>query len=263
MAFQAFFAIYPILFILNYKNLIKVYRMRRVLVTGGNRGIGAAICICLKKLGYDVIGSYHANHEQAAAFSKEHDIPFYGFDVANPADTEQKLQEIIKNHGAIDCLVHNAGITRDGFFHKMTLNRWQEVLQTNLFSCFQVTHPLIQGMRERNFGRLVYVTSVNAVKGQVGQTNYCAAKAGLVGFVKSLALENANKNITVNAIAPGYTGTDMVSAMDESVLAKIIETIPAKRLAKPEEIADSVAFLLSDKASYITGTTLHINGGMY
>ena len=159
--------------------------------------------------------------------------------------------------------MHNAGITNDGFFHKMTLERWQNVLQTNLLSCFQVTHPLIQGMRERSFGRLVYVTSVNALKGQIGQTNYCAAKAGLIGFVKALALENANKNITVNAIAPGYTETDMVSAMNESVLSHIVETIPAKRLAKPEEIADSVAFLLSDKASYITGTTLHINGGMY
>jgi acetoacetyl-CoA reductase len=159
--------------------------------------------------------------------------------------------------------VHNAGITNDGFFHKMTLERWQNVLQTNLLSCFQVTHPIIQGMRERNFGRLVYVTSVNALKGQIGQTNYCAAKAGLIGFVKALALENANKNITVNAIAPGYTETDMVSAINESVLSQIIETIPTKRLAKPEEIADSVAFLLSHKASYITGTTLHINGGMY
>ncbi|MEI7493987.1 MAG: beta-ketoacyl-ACP reductase [Alphaproteobacteria bacterium] len=237
--------------------------MHSVLVTGGNRGIGAAICICLKELGYNVIGSYNANHEQAAAFSKKYDIPFYSFDLANPEITEQKIQEILKNHGPIDCLVHNAGITNDGFFHKMTLERWQNVLQTNLLSCFQVTHPLIQGMRERSFGRLVYVTSVNALKGQIGQTNYCAAKAGLIGFVKALALENANKNITVNAIAPGYTETDMVSAMNESVLSQIVETIPAKRLAKPEEIADSVAFLLSDKASYITGTTLHINGGMY
>lgn len=237
--------------------------MRSVLVTGGNRGIGAAICICLKKLGYNVIGSYNSNHEQAAAFSKEHAIPFYSFDLANPDITDQKIQEILNNHGNIDCLVHNAGITSDGFFHKMTLDRWQKVLQTNLLSCFQVTHPLIQGMRERNFGRLVYVTSVNALKGQIGQTNYCAAKAGLIGFVKALALENANKNITVNAIAPGYTETEMVSAINESVLTQIIELIPAKRLGKPEEIAESVAFLLSDKASYITGTTLHINGGMY
>jgi len=237
--------------------------MRRVLVTGGNRGIGASICITLKKLGYDVIGSYHANHEQAATFSKKHDIPLYSFDVANPDNTQKKLQEIIAHHGPIDCLVHNAGITRDGFFHKMTLDNWQNVLQTNLLSCFQITHPLIQGMRERNFGRLVYITSVNALKGQIGQTNYCAAKAGLIGFVKALSLENANKNITINAIAPGYTETDMVSVIDESILAKIVETIPARRLAKPEEIADSVAFLLSDKASYITGTTLHINGGMY
>lgn len=237
--------------------------MRRVLVTGGNRGIGAAICVCLKKQGYDVIGSYNSNHTQAETFSKKHDIPFYSFDTEDPVDTEKKIHHIMKHHGPFDGLVHNAGITRDGFFHKMTLDRWQKVLYTNLLSCYQVTHPLIQGMRERNFGRLVYITSVNALKGQAGQTNYSAAKSGLIGFVKSLALENANKNITVNAIAPGYTATDMVSAMDELVLAKVIDTIPAKRLARPEEIADSVAFLLSDKASYITGTTLHINGGMF
>ena len=237
--------------------------MRNVLVTGGNRGIGAAICICLKKLGYNVIGTYNTNHEQAATFSKEHSIPFYGFDLSNPEQTQEKIQIILDKHGQIDCLVHNAGITSDGFFHKMTLENWQKVLQTNLLSCFQVTHPLIQGMRERNFGRLVYITSVNALKGQIGQTNYCAAKAGLIGFVKALALENANKNITVNAIAPGYTETDMVASIDPSILAKIVESIPSKRLGKPEEIADSIAFFLSDKASYITGTTLHINGGLY
>ncbi len=237
--------------------------MRRVLVTGGNRGIGAAISITLKKLGYDVIASYNVNHEQAASFSKEHSIPVYGFNLAAPDESQERVADILKNHGPIDCLVHNAGITRDGFFHKMTLGRWQEVLQTNLFSCFQVTRPLIEGMRERNFGRLIYITSVNALRGQVGQTNYCAAKAGLIGFVKALALENAAKGITVNAIAPGYTGTDMVTAIDEAVLAKIIETIPAKRLATVQEIADSVAYLISDKASYITGTTLNINGGMY
>ncbi len=237
--------------------------MRRVLVTGGNRGIGAAISVTLKNLGYEVIASYNSNHEQAANFSKEHKIPVYSFNLSDPSATEATIAEILKNHGPIDCLVHNAGITRDGFFHKMTIDRWQEVLQTNLFSCFQVTRPLIEGMRERNFGRLIYITSVNALKGQVGQTNYCAAKAGLIGFVKSLALENAAKGITVNAIAPGYTNTDMVSAINETVLAKIIDTIPAKRLATPEEIAESVAYLISDKASYITGTTLHINGGMY
>ncbi len=237
--------------------------MRSVLVTGGNRGIGAAICICLKKLGYNVIGTYNTNHEQAATFSKEHSIPFYSFDLANPEQTQEKLQEILKIHGSIDCLVHNAGITCDGFFHKMTLDRWQKVLQTNLLSCFQVTHPLIQGMRERNFGRLIYLTSVNALKGQIGQTNYCAAKAGLIGFVKALALENANKNITVNAIAPGYTDTDMVASINQSTLEKIVESIPAKRLGRPEEIAECIAFLLSEKASYITGSTLHVNGGLY
>lgn len=237
--------------------------MRNVLVTGGNRGIGAAICICLKKLSYNVIGTYNTNHEQAAAFSKEHSIPFYGFDLSNPEQTQEKIQMILDKHGQIDCLVHNAGMTCDGFFHKMTLDRWQKVLHTNLLSCFQVTHPLIQGMRERNFGRLIYLTSVNALKGQIGQTNYCAAKAGLIGFVKALALENANKNITVNAIAPGYTETDMVAAIDQSTLEKIVDSIPSKRLGKPQEIADCIAFLLSENASYITGSTMHVNGGLY
>ena len=237
--------------------------MRRVLITGGNRGIGAAISITLKNLGYDVIASYNTNHEQAARFSKEHDIPVYGFNIIDPISTQEKIIEILKNHGPVDCLVHNAGITRDGFFHKMTMDNWLEVLQTNLLSCFQVTRPLIEGMRDRKFGRLIYITSVNALKGQVGQTNYSAAKSGLIGFVKSLALENASKGITVNAIAPGYTDTDMVAGIAESLLNKIIETIPAKRLATVQEIADSVAYLISEKANYITGTTLHINGGMF
>ena len=237
--------------------------MQQVLVTGGNRGIGAAICLSLKKLGYDVIGTYKNNHQQAEDFSKTHSIPFYSFDLANSQQTQEAITKILAQHGAIDCLVHNAGITSDGFFHKMSLENWQKVIQTNLMSCFQVTHPLIQGMRERSFGRLVYLTSVNALKGQIGQTNYCASKAGLIGFVKALALENANKNITVNAIAPGYTNTDMVADIDQSILEKIVDSIPAKRLGTPEEIAECVAFLLSDKASYITGSTLHVNGGMY
>lgn len=237
--------------------------MRQVLVTGGNRGIGAAICLSLKELGYNVIGTYNNNHQQANDFSKTHSIPFYSFDLANPQQTQEAIAKILAQHGAIDCLVHNAGITSDGFFHKMSLDNWQKVIQTNLMSCFQITHPLIQGMRERSFGRLVYLTSVNALKGQVGQTNYCASKAGLIGFVKALALENANKNITVNAIAPGYTNTDMVADIDKSILEKIVDSIPAKRLGTPEEIAECVAFLLSDKSSYITGSTLHINGGLY
>lgn len=237
--------------------------MRRVLVTGGSRGIGAAISTTLKQLGYEVIATYNQNHVQADNFSKKHSIPVYSFDQSDHAATQTKITEILKNHGPIDCLVHNAGITRDGFFHKMTIENWQDVLQVNLFSCFQVTRPLIEGMRERNFGRLIYITSVNALKGQVGQTNYCAAKSGLIGFVKSLALENASKGITVNAIAPGYTDTDMVNTINEATLAKIVETIPTKRLATVQEIADGVAYLISDKASYITGSTLHINGGMY
>lgn len=237
--------------------------MQTVLITGGNRGIGAAITLHLKKLDYKVIGTYNNNHQQAEDFSKKHGIPFHGFDIANPEQTLEEITKIINIHGPIDCLVHNAGITSDGFFHKMTLENWQKVIQTNLMSCFQITHPLIQGMRERGFGRLVYLTSVNALKGQIGQTNYCAAKAGVIGFVKALALENAAKNITVNAIAPGYTNTDMVAGIDQPILDKIIDSIPTKRLGTPEEIAECVAFLLNDKAGYITGSTLHVNGGMY
>jgi acetoacetyl-CoA reductase len=237
--------------------------MRRVLVTGGIRGIGAAISLKLKSQGYDVIASYNANHEKAKEFSNKHNIPVYGFDVSDPEITQKSITEIIDKHGAIDSLVHNAGITKDGFFHKMTYERWHQVLSTNLLSCFQVTRPLIENMREKNFGRLVYISSVNGFKGQAGQSNYSAAKAGLIGFAKSLALENASKGITVNTIAPGYTDTEMVSAIDETVLNKIIDTIPAKRLAMADEIAELVAFLLSDKAAYITGTTMHINGGMY
>lgn len=237
--------------------------MRKVLVTGGIRGIGAAISLKLKANGYDVIASYNSNHEKAKEFSQQYDIPVYGFDVSDPEITQKAMAEIIDKHGFVDSLVHNAGITKDGFFHKMTYERWYQVLTTNLLSCFQVTRPLIENMREKNFGRLVYISSINGFKGQAGQSNYSAAKAGLIGFTRSLALENAAKGITVNTVAPGYTDTEMVSAIDETVLNKIIDTIPAKRLAMADEIAESVAFLLSDKAAYITGTTMHINGGMY
>lgn len=240
-----------------------MHDMRKVLVTGGIRGIGAAISLKLKEQGYGVIATYNANHEKAQEFSKQHNIPVYGFDVSDPEITQKSITDIINKHGTIDSLVHNAGITKDGFFHKMTYERWHQVLTTNLLSCFQVTRPLIENMREKNFGRLVYISSINGFKGQAGQTNYSAAKAGLIGFARSLALENAAKGITVNTIAPGYTDTEMVSAIDENVLNKIIDTIPAKRLALADEIAESVAFLLSDKAAYITGTTMHINGGMF
>lgn len=237
--------------------------MRKVLVTGGTRGIGAAIALKLKEQNYHVIATYNSNHEAAKTFSSQHNIPVYSFNVAAPENSQKVINEIIQKHGAIDSLVHNSGITKDGFFHKMTYEKWHEVIATNLLSCFQVTQPLINDMREKCFGRIIYISSINAFKGQAGQTNYSASKAGLIGFAKSLALENASKGITVNTIAPGYTDTEMVSAIDSTVLNKIIETIPAKRLATSEEVAESVAYLLSDKAGYITGTTLHINGGMF
>ena len=236
--------------------------MKNVLVTGGSRGIGAAISLRLKREGYFVIASYNSNHHKAEDFSKTHGIPTYSFNVANARDCEKNIAKIIADHGNIDALIHNAGITKDGFFHKMPLENWVDVMETNLMSCFYVTKPLIEHMRNRNYGRLIYLSSVNAIKGQAGQTNYTAAKAGIIGFVRSLALENANKGITVNAVAPGYTDTDMVGAIGESILSKIIEMIPSKRLGRPEEIAETINFLMSDGASYITGTTININGGM-
>lgn len=235
--------------------------MRTALVTGGTRGIGAAIAIYLKGLGYRVASTYAGHQETAEQFSKEHGIPVYRWDVKNYEACQQGVGLVQQDLGPIEILVNNAGITKDAFFHKMYPQQWTEVLETNLISVFNMTHPVISGMRERSFGRIVNISSINGLKGQMGQTNYSASKAGLIGFTKSLALENANKNITVNAIAPGYIGTDMVAHVAPEILSKIIALIPAARLGQPDEVARCVAFLVADDASFITGMTLSVNGG--
>ncbi len=230
-------------------------------VTGGTRGIGAAICIALKKLGYTVIANYNRNKDAAEAFSKEHHIPVYSWDVGSAEACEKALSEISKNHGVVDILVHNAGITEDVFFHKMSREAWDHVLTTNLTSCFNMTRPLIEAMRQQNFGRVVFISSVNGLRGQLGQTNYCASKAGVVGFAKALALENARRGVTVNVVAPGYINTDMVRHVPTQILDQIITQIPMGRLGEANEVAHCVAFLVDEKSSFITGETLSINGG--
>jgi len=236
---------------------------RVAVVTGGTRGIGAAIAKALKDAGRTVAATYHGNEEAAHKFMADTGIACFKFDVANEASVEAGVKQIVDTLGPVDILVNNAGITRDGFLHKMSLEAWQSVLDTNLTSCFLMSRAVIGGMRERSWGRIVNISSINGQKGQLGQTNYSAAKAGMIGFTKALAQENANKGITVNAIAPGYIATDMVAAMDKAVLDKITAQIPAGRLGAPEEIANCVKFLTADDNSWMTGSTLTINGGQY
>jgi acetoacetyl-CoA reductase len=239
-------------------------RMNHIaLVTGGTRGIGKAIAEALQEKGYTVIATYHGNDEAAQMFHKKTGIPIYKWDVSQFEACQQGVAEITRDHGPIDILVNNAGITRDSMMHKMSPQQWNEVLMTNLSSCFNVTRCVIEGMRERNFGRIISISSVNGQKGQVGQVNYSAAKAGVIGFTKALALENAAKGITVNAIAPGYTNTEMVQAVPQPVLEKIIAQVPVGRLGLAEEVARTVIFLADDASGYITGTTLSLNGGQY
>jgi acetoacetyl-CoA reductase len=237
---------------------------RTALITGGSRGIGAAISRALQAEGCKVAASYAGNDEAAAAFSKETGIPTFKWDVASPQACADGIKAVEAAVGPIDILVNNAGITKDAMFHKMTLEQWQAVINTNLNSLFNMTHPLWNGMRDRGFGRIVCISSINGQKGQMGQANYSAAKAGEIGFVKALAQEGAAKGITVNAICPGYIGTDMVKAVPEKVMnERILPFIPVGRVGEPEEIARAVAFLVSDKAGFITGATLSINGGQY
>ncbi|MBI1869326.1 MAG: acetoacetyl-CoA reductase [Methylocystis sp.] len=233
-------------------------------VTGGTRGIGAAISKALKAAGYTVAANYAGNDAAAAKFKAETAIPVYKFDVASYDASAAGLARIEQDLGPVDVLVNNAGITRDGVFHRMTPEQWRAVIDTNLNSLFNVTRPVINGMRERGFGRIIVISSINGQKGQMGQTNYSAAKAGDLGFVKALAQESAAKGITVNAIAPGYIATEMVLAVPKEVLDKaIIPYIAVGRLGQPEEIARGVVFLASDDAGFITGSTLTINGGHY
>jgi acetoacetyl-CoA reductase len=237
---------------------------RVALVTGGSRGIGAAISKALLAQGCKVAASYAGNDEAASAFSKETGIPVFKWDVSNPQGCADGIKQVETALGPIDILVNNAGITKDAMFHKMTLEQWQAVINTNLNSLFNMTSPVWGGMRDRNFGRVICISSINGQKGQMGQTNYSAAKAGEIGFVKALAQEGAAKGITVNAICPGYIGTDMVKAVPEKVMnERILPFIPVGRVGEPEEIARAVAFLASDKAGFITGSTLSINGGQY
>ena len=235
---------------------------RVALVTGGTRGIGAAISVALQAAGFTVSANYAGNDDAAAAFSKETGIKAYKWSVADYDACKAGIAAVEAELGPISVLVNNAGITRDGMFHKMTPQAWKEVIDTNLSGLFNMTHPLWTGMRDRKFGRVINISSINGQKGQAGQVNYSAAKAGDLGFTKALAQEGARAGITVNAICPGYIGTDMVKAIDPKVLAeRIIPQIPVGRLGEPEEIARIVVFLASDDAGFITGSTISANGG--
>jgi acetoacetyl-CoA reductase len=236
---------------------------RVALVTGGTRGIGGAISKALQAAGYTVAANYAGNEENARAFTDETGIKAYKFDVGDHEACKTAVATIESELGPIDVLINNAGITRDGFFHRMTKQQWDEVIRTNLDSLFNVTSCVFAGMRERGFGRIVNISSINGQAGQAGQSNYSAAKAGLIGFTKALAQEGAAKGVTVNAIAPGYINTEMVAAVREDVLQKIISRIPVGRLGTAEEIARAVVFVAGDDAGYITGSTLALNGGQY
>ncbi len=237
---------------------------RIAVVTGGTRGIGSAVARRLKESGYAVAAVYHGNDAAAAAFQHETGIGIYKWDVGNYEACEAGLRGVTKDFGgAVEVLVNNAGITRDAMLHKMTPTQWQQVIETDLTSCFNMCRAVIEPMREGGFGRIVNVSSINGQKGQAGQTNYAAAKAGVLGFTKALALETAAKGITVNAVAPGYTATEMVAEVAENVLAKIVAQIPVGRLGQADEIARVVQFLVSDEAAFITGATITANGGQY
>ena len=234
------------------------------LVTGGSRGIGAAISKALKDAGYTVAANYAGNDDAARAFTEETGIKTYKWSVADYDACAEGIKQVEAELGPIAVLVNNAGITRDAMFHKMTPQQWKEVIDTNLTGVFNMTHPVWSGMRDRKFGRIINISSINGQKGQAGQANYSAAKAGDLGFTKALAQEGARAGITVNAICPGYIATEMVKAIDEKVLSeKIIPQIPVGRLGEPEEIARTVVFLASDDAGFITGSTISANGGQY
>jgi acetoacetyl-CoA reductase len=236
---------------------------RVALVTGGSRGIGAAISIALKNAGYRVAANYAGNDEAAGKFKDETGIPVYKWSVADYDSCVAGIRQVEADLGPVDVLVNNAGITRDAMFHKMTREQWREVIDTNLSGVFNMTHPVWSGMRDRKFGRVITISSINGQKGQMGQANYSASKAGDIGFTKALAQEGARAGITVNVIAPGYIATDMVMAVPEKVRESIVAQIPAGRLGEPEEIARCVVFLASDDAGFITGATLAANGGQY
>ena len=234
---------------------------RVALVTGGTRGLGAAVAKSLKEAGYTVAANYHSNDERAKKFGEETGIHVFKWDVSHFDECRDGVLEVEKDIGPVDILVNNAGITRDAMMHKMEESAWHAVIETNLTSCFSMSYAVLPHMRERGFGRIINISSINALMGQMGQTNYCSAKAGMLGFTKALARESAFKGITVNAVAPGYTKTEMVEKVPENVLEKIIAQIPMGRLGEPEDIARAVIFLAADEASFITGETININGG--
>lgn len=236
---------------------------RVAIVTGGTRGIGAAISKALAAKGYKVAANYVGCEETALAFTEETGIPHFKFDVSDFDAAAAGVKNIVAELGAVDVLVNNAGITRDAFLHKMTPQQWRAVISTNLDSLFNMTHAVLEGMRQRNYGRIINISSINGQTGQVGQTNYSAAKAGVIGFTKALAQEVATKGITVNAVAPGYIDTDMVRAVAPEVLEKIVAKIPMKRLGKAEEIAAMVTWLASDEAAFAQGATFTVNGAQY
>jgi len=236
---------------------------RVALVTGGTRGIGEAISIGLQDAGREVVANYASNDAAAHDFHERTGIPVYRFDVSDYEATTAAIGQIEAEVGPVDILVNNAGITRDGTMHRMDHVQWQAVIDTNLGGCFNCAHAVIEGMRERGFGRIVNIGSINGQAGQYGQVNYAAAKSGIHGFTKALAQEGAAKGITVNAIAPGYVDTDMVRAVPPDVLEKIIAGIPVGRLGKADDIARGVIFLTADAAEFITGSTLSINGGQH
>ena len=232
------------------------------LVTGGTRGIGCAISVGLRDAGYTVVANYGGNDEAAAAFQTDTGIATAKFDVSDYQACADAIAKIETETGPIDVLVNNAGVTKDGFLHKMTLEQWRGVISVDLDSLFNCTRPVIGGMRDRGFGRIINISSINGQKGQIGQVNYCSAKAGVIGFTKALAQEGAAKGITVNCIAPGYIATEMVAAMAPDALAKVKAGIPCGRLGESEEIARAVVFLVEDPG-FINGSTLTINGAQY
>ncbi|MDV2967331.1 acetoacetyl-CoA reductase [Nitratireductor aquimarinus] len=237
--------------------------MKTALVTGGTRGIGAAIAMALKEAGYQVAANYAGNDEAAARFTEETGIASYKWSIADYDACADGVGRVEVDLGPVDVLVNNAGITRDVMFHKMTPEDWRAVVDVNLNGVFNMTHQVFAGMRSRKFGRIISISSINGQKGQMGQTNYSAAKAGEIGFTKALAQEGARFNVTVNAVCPGYIATDMVMAVPEVVREKIISQIPVGRLGEASEIARSVLFLASDDAGFVTGSTLTVNGGQY
>lgn len=236
---------------------------RTALVTGGTRGIGAAIARALYDEGHQVVATYQGNDQAAEDFTRDTGIAARKWDVADYAACERGVADVVEEFGSVDVLVNNAGITRDATLHKMGVEDWEAVITTNLNSAFNMTRAVINGMREAGFGRIISIASINGQKGQMGQANYAAAKAGLIGFTKSVAQENARRGVTANVVAPGYIGTEMVAAVPENVLEKIVGQIPVNRLGEAEEIGAAVAYLASDAAGFVTGSTLSINGGQY